>query len=165
MKEIGEKLRDAREKMEISIEEASEDLKVEPSILQKIEEGDKESFKDVLYLKYYIRDYAKYLGLDSEEMVEEFNEYLFDYTSKISIDDIKSANKSNNETKKVPQVVSPYTVEKKQQRNIPIFLIYTLVILLVGIIIYCLILFFNNKSKNGDNIISYNEEVVLYEYA
>ncbi len=163
MKEIGEKLREAREKMEITIDEASEDLKVEPSIIQKIEDGDKESFKNVLYLKYYIRDYAKYLGLNSDELVEEFNEYLFGYTAKISIDDIKNANK-NNEPKKVTQVVSPYTVEKKQQRNVPTILIYSLVILIVGIVIYCLILFFYNNSKDNDNLISYNEEV-LYELA
>ena len=129
MKEIGEKLRDAREKMEISIEEASEDLKLEPFILQKIEEGDKEAFKDVLYLKYYIRDYSKYLGLNSDELVEDFNEYLFDYTSKISIDDIKKANKNNTEVKKIPQVVSPYTIEKKQQRNVPMILIYAFIVL------------------------------------
>ena len=79
MKEIGEKLREAREKIDISLEEASEDLKVDSEILKKIEEGDKESFKDVLYLKYYIRDYAKYLGLNSDELVEEFNEYLFEH--------------------------------------------------------------------------------------
>ena len=164
MKEIGEKLRDAREKMDITIQEASEDLKVDPSILQKIEEGDKESFKDVLYLKYYIRDYSKYLGLNSEQMVEDFNEYLFDYTSKISIDDIKNANKSNNEVKKVPQVVSPYTIEKKQQHNIPMILIYALIVLILGIVIYCIILFFNNNSKTDNNIISYNEEVI-YEFA
>ena len=163
MKEIGEKLRDAREKMEITIEEASEDLKIEPSILQKIEEGDKDYFKDVLYLKYYIRDYAKYLGLNADDLIEEFNEYLFDYTSKISIDDIKSANKNNNEVKKVPQVVSPYTIEKKQQRNVPIFLIYLLIFLVLIIVIYCFILFFKNDN-NKDNLISYNEEV-LYEFA
>lgn len=163
MKEIGEKLKDAREKMEISIEEASEDLKVDSAILQKIEEGDKESFKDVLYLKYYIRDYAKYLGLNADDLVEEFNEYLFDYTSKISIDDIKSANKNNNEVKKVPQVVSPYTIEKKQQRNVPMFLIYLLIFLVLIIVIYCFILFFKNDN-NKDNLISYNGEV-LYEFA
>lgn len=162
MKEIGEKLREAREKIDISLEEASEDLKVDSEILKKIEEGDKESFKDVLYLKYYIRDYAKYLGLNSDELVEEFNEYLFDYTSRISIDDIKSANKKN-EVKKVSKVVSPYTTLEKQQRNVPMILIYALVILIVGIIIYCLILFFNNKEKNENNIISYEE--VNYELA
>ena len=164
MKEIGEKLKEAREKMEISIEEASEDLKIETSILEKIEEGDKESFKDVLYLKYYIRDYAKYLGLDSEELVEEFNEYLFDYTSKISIDDIKNANKSTTDVKKISQVVSPYTVEKKQQHNIPVFLIYFLIILIIGVIVYCMILFFKEDTTNNDNVISYNEEVI-YEFA
>lgn len=164
MKEIGEKLKNAREKMDISIEEASEDLKIETSILEKIEEGDKDSFKDVLYLKYYIRDYAKYLGLNSEEMVEEFNEYLFDYTSKISIDDIKNANKSTNDVKKISQVVSPYTVEKKQQYNIPVFLIYFLIILIIGVIVYCMILFFKEDTNNNDNIISYNEEVI-YEFA
>lgn len=163
MKEIGEKLKDAREKMEISIEEASEDLKLEPSILEKIEEGDKEAFKDVLYLKYYIRDYAKYLGLNSDELVEEFNEYLFDFTSKISIDDIKNANKGPNGVKKTPQVVSPYTIEKKQQRNVPMILIYALITLILCIVIYCIILFFR-EDKNKDNIISYNEEV-LYELA
>ena len=145
MKEIGEKLRDAREKMEITIEEASEDLKIEPS------------------LKYYIRDYSKYLGLNSDSMVEEFNEYLFDYTSKISIDDIKSANKGN-EVKKAPSVVSPYTIVKKQQKNIPKILIYILIILIVGIIVYCLFLFFNNDSKGDNNLISYTEEVI-YEFA
>ncbi len=163
MKEIGEKLKEAREKMEISLEEAAEDLKLETSILQKIEEGDREAFKDVLYLKYYIRDYSKYLGLNSDEMVEEFNEYLFDYTSKISIDDIKNANKNNKEEKKTSQIVSPYTIEKKQQRNIPVILIYALIILVIGIIIYGIVLFMkDDTSKN--NVISYNEGV-LYELA
>lgn len=164
MKEIGEKLKEAREKIEISIEEASEDLKIDSSVLLKIEEGDKEYFKDILYLKYYIRDYAKYLGLNSDEMVEEFNEYLFDYTSKISIDDIKNANKKGNDVKKISQVVSPYTIEKKQQRNIPMFLIYILIVLIIGIVIYCMILFFKDDTSSNGNIISFNEEV-KYEFA
>lgn len=164
MKEIGERLKEARENMEITIEEASGDLKIEPSLLEKIEEGDRNAFKDILYLKNYIRDYAKYLGLNPDEMIEEFNEYLFDYTSKISLDDIKSANKGNREVKKVSQVVSPYTIERKQQYNIPIFLIYALIILIIGIIIYCIVLFVNNKDNTDNNIISYQEEV-LYEFA
>ena len=163
MKEIGEKLKEAREKMEISLEEASEDLKLELSILQKIEEGDREAFKDVLYLKNYIRDYSKYLGLNPEEMIEEFNEYLFDYTSKISIDDIKSANKKNKEETKKPEIVSPYTIEKKQQRNIPKILIYVLIALIIGIVIYCVILFIKDDGTKN-NIISYHKEV-MYELA
>lgn len=51
-------------------------------------------------LKYFIRDYSKYLGLDYEAMVEDFNEFVFDYTSKISIDDIKKANNKNKRKEK-----------------------------------------------------------------
>ena len=83
MKEIGEKLKNARESIGVSIEEASEDLKISPSQITDIENGNVESFQDVFNLKYFIRDYAKYLGLDYEDMVDEFNEYMFEYTSKI----------------------------------------------------------------------------------
>ena len=94
MKEIGEKLKEAREDMGVSINEVAEDLKMRPSQIQNIEEGNMDAFKDIFYLKYFIRDYAKYLGLSYEDMVDDFNEYLFDYTSKISLDDIKKAKKA-----------------------------------------------------------------------
>ena len=83
MKEIGEKLKEARESIGVSIEEAAEDLKIRPSQIENLEQGNSDAFNDLFYLKYFIRDYAKYLGLDYEQMVEDFNEYVFDYTSKI----------------------------------------------------------------------------------
>ena len=39
------------------------------------------------------------LGLDYDKMVEEFNEYLFDFTSKISIDDIRKAEKEQKKNR------------------------------------------------------------------
>ena len=39
MKEIGEYLRDERRKNSVSINEASEDLDINPSLLEAIEEG------------------------------------------------------------------------------------------------------------------------------
>jgi Uncharacterized protein conserved in bacteria len=149
MKEIGEKLREAREAMGISIEEAAEDLKLRPSQLENIEEGNREAFKDIFYLKYFIRDYSKYLGLDYEEMVEDFNEYVFDYTSKISLEDIKKANKKN-ESKNQKKIISPYTVDKKNSKAIPIPVIWTLILIFVGIIIYCVAIIID-KSNDGDN--------------
>ena len=91
MKEIGEKLKEARESMGITIEEAAQDLKLRPTQIENIEEGNREAFKDVFYLKMFIKNYSKYLGLDYDEMVEEFNEYLFDFTSKITIEEIKKS--------------------------------------------------------------------------
>ena len=93
MKNIGLKLKEKREEQGLSVEEVAEDLKMRPTQITSIEEGLVEEFKDVFYLKYFIRDYAKYLGLDGEKLLDEFNEYLFDMTSKIPIELINSAKK------------------------------------------------------------------------
>ena len=145
MKEIGEKLKETRESMGITIEEAAQDLKMRASQLENIESGNKEAFKDVFYLKMFIKNYSKYLGLDYEEMIEEFNEYLFDFTSKISIDDIKKAEKEQRKKAKKIKTVkisSPYTSEKKQQKTIPKFLIISGILLLIVIVVYMVVLKF-----------------------
>ncbi len=149
MKEIGEKLKETRESMGITIEEASQDLKLRPSQIEDIESGNREAFKDVFYLKMFIKNYSKYLGLDYDEMVEEFNEYLFDFTSKISIDDIKKAEKEQRKKEKKLKTVkisSPYTIEKQQQRSIPKFLIIGAVAVTLIIIIYVIILLVTKKD-------------------
>lgn len=151
MKEIGEKLKEARLSMGISIEEASEDLKLRPSQLENIEEGNQDAFKDIFYLKYFIRDYAKYLGLDPDEVLEDFNEYLFDYTSKISLEDIKKASKElekKEKEEKKDKIISPYTIERKPKKHIPSGVIYGLIIVLICVIIYCIVLLCTKSSKD-----------------
>ncbi len=137
MKDIGAKLREARESVDITVEEAAGDLKVSKSQIENIEAGNLEAFQDIFYLKYFIRDYAKYLGLNYDELVDEFNEYLFDYTSKISLDDIEEASKKEQEKK--DKIRSPYTIDYYRKTNYAklIFLI-----LGVAIIIAVLILIF-----------------------
>ena len=134
MKNIGLKLKDKREENGLSIEEVAEDLKMRPSQITSIEEGKTEDFKDVFYLKYFIRDYAKYLGLDSEKLLDEFNEYLFDITSKIPIDLIEQAKKEKKESN---EAVSPYTKETKKNKvpKLIIGLFILIVLIVVGYII------------------------------
>ena len=59
MKEIGEELKLAREKNGVSIEEAAGDLNLRVSQIENIEQGNIKAFKDVYYLKCFIRDNAK----------------------------------------------------------------------------------------------------------
>lgn len=163
MKEIGEKLKETRESMGISIEEAAEDLKLRPSQLANIEEGNRDAFKDIFYLKYFIRDYSKYLGLDYEAMVEDFNEFVFDYTSKISIDDIKKANNKNKEKKKVKKIASPYTVDKDNHRKIPNSIIYGIIILIICIIGYCIVLFMSDDDSDNNKDINNKDVAYIYK--
>lgn len=152
MKIIGETLKEAREQMGVSVEEASQDLKIRPSQLQEIENGDFKSFKDVFYLKNFIKEYSKYLGLDSVAIIDEFNEFLFDYTSKIPMDKIEEAIKVAEKDKK-NEIVSPYTKNINSKKT-PILLISIFVVIgvLVLFIIYFLVQQMNAKHDAKDYV-------------
>lgn len=152
MKEIGEKLKDAREAMGISAEEAAEDLKIEVDQIINLEDGNMEIFKDIYYLKYLIRDYSKYLGLDKEDLVNEFNEYLFDYTSKISLEDIKKAQSMAKPEE--DKIKSPYTIEHKQKTPVFIFTVYAvLVLVLILILVFVVKEITKTEEDSGEAIV------------
>lgn len=156
MKEIGEKLKEARESMGVSIQEAAEDLKIRASQIEDIEDGNRDSFKDIFYLKMFIKNYSKYLGLDYDEIIEEFNEYLFDFTSKISIEDIKRAEKDQRKKEKklkTVKIASPYTQEKSQEQEIPRYLIIGGIVVFIILIIYIIILFISKDTKEVSDTI------------
>ena len=144
MKNIGLKLKDKREENGLSIEEVAEDLKMRPNQISSIEEGKTEDFKDVFYLKYFIRDYAKYLGLDSERILDEFNEYLFDMTSKIPIELIKEAKKDKNENN---DTISPYTKESSKIK------VPKIIIGLAAIVVLIVVGYFIVSNYKGNDII------------
>ena len=127
---IGSALKEAREQSGVSIEEASEDLKINAGFLLNIEEGKIGCFKDIFELKEYISSYAKYLGLDSDKLMDEFNEYRFEYTSKIPVKEIERIAKkeAKEETGKIS---SPYTRKPRKHNNAYYIGVYVIIVLLV----------------------------------
>ena len=119
MKELGEYLKETRVNNGVSIDEAAQDLNIDDFLLESIEEGNTRAFKDILSMKDKIKDYAKYLGLKPEEIIDEFNDYLFEKTSKISLKDIMDTEKDANKEKdeKLKKVASPYTIIKPKKRD------------------------------------------------
>ena len=158
MKEIGLKLKLKREENGVSLEEAATDLKMRASQLASIEEGKKEEFKDVFSLKYFIRDYAKYLGLDGEEILDEFNEYLFEQTSRISLEEIELAKKEKEEREKNMKILSPYTVTQKDKKRIYILIGISLFLIVIGIISYIII-----TNQNKDDFVNTNISYMIGE--
>ena len=148
MKDIGLKLKEKREENGVSIEEVAEDLKMRPSQIISLEEGKKEDFKDVLFLKYFIRDYAKYLGLDGEEMVDEFNEFLFDYTSKIPLEEIEKARLGFVNKK---EIISPYTRVNSNKRYIKLSIVLVSAFLLL-VTTYLVVSNIDRNDFNDNNV-------------
>ena len=135
MNEMGNMLRVTRESSGVSLEEASNDLNIKQIILENIEDGKIGAFSDVFQLKTYINDYAKYLGLDGEKLVDSFNEYLFNYTSKIPIKEIKkAAQEQEKDEKGQDKVISPYTREPKKH-SMKFYIFLYVVALLIGVAI------------------------------
>lgn len=120
----------------VSLEEVSKDLEIPELILTQIEEGNIGAFKDIFELKKYIIDYAKYLGLNPDEVVDEFNEFMFEKTSKIPMKEIeKAAKETALEEANDKRVASPYTkavpIQNNKQFVITIIVIIVLCILAV----------------------------------
>ena len=130
MDSIGSMLKSTREQSGVSIEEASSDLNINVNFLLNIEEGKIGCFKDIFELKDYLSNYAKYLGLDSEKIIDEFNEYMFEYTSKIPVKEIKKmAQKEARE--EASKVTSPYTRKPRKHNTTYYIGIYVVIFLLV----------------------------------
>ena len=118
MKELGQYLKETRINNGVSIDEAAQDLNIDDFLLESIEEGNTRAFKDVLSMKDRIKEYAKYLGLKPEDVIDEFNDYLFEKTSKISLKDIEEAeNGLKNKQDETKKISSPYTLVKPKKKN------------------------------------------------
>lgn len=71
--EIGAQLRHQRRKRKVSIEDAARALKLAPSTLEDIERGHLDRFESI-YRRGYLRNYARFLGLDPAPLMAMLQE-------------------------------------------------------------------------------------------
>ena len=152
MKELGEYLKQTRIGNGVSVTEACEDLELSTSQLENIESGNVKAFKDIYELRDYIKLYAKYLGLNSDKVIDEFNNFLFQHTSKISLDDILAAQKKKEEEVRDRKVKSPYTKEYKEKVNFMPIIYMILGVLVFIAILYLIISSINKAPERVDEL-------------
>lgn len=136
MEEIAELLKTTRKESGIDLSEVSKDLEIDELSLMNIEEGKIGAFKDVFILKENISNYAKYLGLDENKILEEFNEYFFEYTSRIPIKEIEKTIELQEKELEEEKVLSPYTLIKPKNKKAIYVFIYLLIFVLVILAIF-----------------------------
>ena len=133
MKEIGEAFKEKREEIGITLEEVSSDLAKDVLLIENLENGNHKVFKDILELKDMVRIYAKYLGLDDEKLLGDLDDFLFEKTSKISIEDIQERLKQEKAKKKEEEkkIRTPYTLEIKEKKSFTLMIIIFIVVILL----------------------------------
>lgn len=163
MKELGAYLKETRINNGVDIEEAAADNNLSTSQLENIESGNVRAFKDVYKLKEYIRNYSKYLGLDPTEVADEFNDFLFEHTSKISLEDILEAKKKIEE-KEENKIKSPYTKEYKQKKDYRQFIYILGGVILIAIIVYLIIALLEKEPVHNEVLLENKEEIYEFTY-
>jgi cytoskeleton protein RodZ len=70
--EIGNTLREARVRRNLTLQQVEEDIKIRVKYVQAMENEDWDVMPGVTYVKGFLRTYATYLGLDPDVIIGEF---------------------------------------------------------------------------------------------
>jgi cytoskeletal protein RodZ len=73
MQTIGERLEEARKRKGVSVREAAEATKIRSDYLQKFEANSFDLDLPPLYIRGFMRSYARYLDLDQERFIAEYD--------------------------------------------------------------------------------------------
>src|SRR3989454_5224211 len=69
MSRLGEQLRAQRERKGITLEQAAGDTRIREKFLKALEDGDYQSLPGPVYTRGFLRNYAEYLDLETDELV------------------------------------------------------------------------------------------------
>lgn len=72
MQSVGEKLRKAREEKGLSLDDVYRQTRIHLRVLEALEQDRAHNFLSFIYIKGFLRTYARYLKLDGEGLVREY---------------------------------------------------------------------------------------------
>ncbi|MFW2384649.1 MAG: helix-turn-helix domain-containing protein [Akkermansiaceae bacterium] len=70
--DIGERLKEAREKKELTLKDVSHQIRIPTSTLKAIEENDYSSFPSPAYAKSFLSQYSEYLAINADDWLDCF---------------------------------------------------------------------------------------------
>lgn len=73
VKELGQFMRSAREAKGVSLEQASAETRIRRSYIDAMEDGDFRMFPGAAYATGFLRNYATYLGLNRDEVLQTYH--------------------------------------------------------------------------------------------
>lgn len=143
--ELGERLREAREAKNISLDSLQESTKIQKRYLAAIEEGNFDILPGKFYARAFIKEYANAVGIDPNDVLEEYKEDIpkTENEKDVQYTRIQRTRKENN-TEKNPAIFS----------LMPTIIV---VILVIGIILAAF-LFYQQASSDEDESITQGEQ-------
>lgn len=73
MSALGDKLREAREGKNITLSQAQKQTRIHLAVLKAIEDGKCDDILNPTYVKSFLKKYAEYLGVNTHQVLNEYN--------------------------------------------------------------------------------------------
>ncbi len=105
LNKFAQELKESREKADITLQNLSARSRLDIKFLQSMEKGDF-SFLPELYVKAFIKDYAKFIGLDANETIKKYE------AAKKGIDYNESKDETETEVEQADKKEKPDAKEK-----------------------------------------------------
>ncbi|MHC5225610.1 RodZ domain-containing protein [Ignatzschineria sp. LJL83] len=121
--ELGEKLKAARQDKDLSIEQVSRVLSLRPALVNDLEKGCYRNIGASLYVKNYLRKYAKFLGISHEEIEMDLHQLNMGLDAK---------SQGFYETSKVKHEAE----EKKRSNHFKYYLMFVVLVIVVFAYLY-----------------------------
>jgi len=131
--EIGARLKEAREQKNLSLEDLQETTKIQKRYLAAIEEGNFGVLPGKFYAKAFIKEYANAVGLDPNELLDDFEE-----KPPVQTEELETA-----EYTRIKQ-----NRDRSQSRSNPSLVPKLTVVLLIAAIIVLAIVFYQKTAAN-----------------
>lgn len=144
MESVGKYLKAERESQNLSLQEVSESTKIREPLLRAIEEDRYDLISSPVYVKGFLDAYARYLGLDSNEIILHYQE---NYEKKTPL---KGPGLEQRETS--PSLERSIAFSKRRVTLWLLIIVTSIAVLLIGVVIYRISL----KSRHGS--LGFSEE-------
>ena len=129
---VGYTLRQERERQNLSVEDIEQGTSIRVLYIEAIENGEYDKLPGTVYTKGFIKNYAKFLGLDADAMTKEFANDLAELSGapQTPVEEEKPLQTPKAEPKPVKPEKKPlgYSIEKEKSRSSGVLIIAAVVI-------------------------------------
>ena len=141
---MGAELRAERERQGLTIQDVERETSIRAAYLQALEREDYSALPNEVYVKGFIRNYASFLHMDPEKLVQEYRETIHGA-------DVGPIPKANPETTSLVNESAPFSsgsdfherVEKSAKKQMIFLAVASVAIAFIGSIYY----FFGGRSR------------------
>ena len=109
---VGYTLRQERERQELSVNDIEQGTSIRVVYIEAIESGEYDKLPGEIYTKGFIKNYAKFLGMDPDAAVKEFNDDMAELKAEQDAEAAKAVESQSAENVEVKPVI-PIKPERK----------------------------------------------------